>query len=110
MLLRSERVFGVSVYRDDSVRSWHLELEICVVRHRIEFCKCGSFEQGMIATAEWDMSKVNSSLRKLSGDPKTTSSVTEPVQLASTPGMTPLKVVFVGLILEGSIPIFRTVS
>ena len=48
------------------------------------------------------MSKINSSLRKLSGDPKTTSSVTEPVQLASTPGMTPLKVVFVGLIHEGS--------
>ena len=47
------------------------------------------------------MSKINSSLRKLSGDPKTTSSVTEPVQLASTPSMTPLKVVFVGLILEG---------
>ena len=45
------------------------------------------------------MSKVNSSLRKLSGDPNTTSSVTEPVQLASTPSMTPLKVVFVGLIL-----------
>ena len=45
------------------------------------------------------MSKINSSLQKLSGDPKTTSSVTEPVQLASTPGMTPLKVVFVGLIL-----------
>ena len=43
------------------------------------------------------MSKINSSLRKLSGDPKTTSSVIEPVQLASTPGMTPLKVVFGGL-------------
>ena len=28
------------------------------------------------------MSKINSSLQKLSGDPKTTSSVTEPVQLA----------------------------
>ena len=48
------------------------------------------------------MSKINSSLRKLSGDPKTTSSVIEPVQWASTLGMTPLKVVFVGLILEGS--------
>ena len=48
------------------------------------------------------MWKINSSLQKLSGDPKTTSSVTEPVKLASTPGMTPLKVVFVGLILEGS--------
>ena len=54
VLLRSERAFGVSIYRDDSVRSWHLELEICVVRHRIEFCKCGSSEQGVIATAEWD--------------------------------------------------------
>ena len=32
------------------------------------------------------------------------------VQLASTPGITPLKVVLVGLILEGSMPIFRTVS
>ena len=54
VLLRSERAFGVSIYRDDSARAWHLELEICVVRHRIEFCKCGSSEQGVIATAEWD--------------------------------------------------------
>lgn len=37
-------------------------------------------------------------------------SVIEPVQQASTSGMTPLKVVFVGLILEGSIPIFQTIS
>ena len=79
------------------------------MRSRIELCKCGSSEQGVIATAERDYSKINS-LRKLSGDPKTTSSVTEPVQLASTPGMTPLKVVFVGLIRDGSIPILRTVS
>ena len=42
------------------------------------------------------MSKINSSLRKLSGDPKTTSSVTEPVQLASTPGMTAFKGRFSG--------------
>ena len=56
------------------------------------------------------MSKINSSLRKLSGDPKTTSNVTEPVQLASTPGMTPLKVVLVGLILEGFVPILRTAA
>ena len=48
------------------------------------------------------MSKINSSLQKFSGDPKTTSSVIEPVQWASTPGMTALKVVLVGLILEGS--------
>ena len=84
VLLYSERAFGVSIDRNDSARTWHLQLGT--------------------------MSKINSSLRKLSGDPKTTSSVTEPVQLASTLGMTPLKVVFVGLILEGSIPIFRTVS
>ena len=55
------------------------------------------------------MSKINSSLRKLSGDPKTTSRVIEPVQRASTPGITPLKVVFVGLIRDGLIPILRTV-
>ena len=54
VLLRSERAFSVSIYRNDSARTWHLELEICLVRHRIEFCKCGSSEQGMIATAERD--------------------------------------------------------
>ena len=54
MFLRSEGALGVSVDRDDSSRSWHLELEVCVVRHRIELCKCGSSEQGVIATAEWD--------------------------------------------------------
>ena len=64
----------------------------------------------MIATAEGDDIKINSSLRKLSGDPKTTSSVIEPVQQASAPGMIPLKVVFAGLILEGLMPILHTVS
>ena len=54
MLLYSERAFGVSIDRDDSARAWHLELEVCVVRYRIEFCKCDSSEQGVIATAEWD--------------------------------------------------------
>ena len=54
MLLCSERAFGVSIDRDDASRAWHLELEICVVRHRIEFCKCGLSEQGVIAAAEWD--------------------------------------------------------
>ena len=54
MLLRSERAFGVSIDRDDSSRAWHLELEVCVVRHRIEFGKCGSPEQCVIATAERD--------------------------------------------------------
>ena len=110
MLLRTEGAFGVSVDCDYSSRAWHLELEVCVVRYRIELKECGSPEQCVIATAKRTMSKINSSLRKLSGGPKTTSSVTEPVQLASTPGITPLKVVLVGLILEGSMPIFRTVS
>ena len=54
VLLRSEGAFGVSIDRNYSSRAWHLELEICVVRHRIEFCKCGSSEQGVITTAEWD--------------------------------------------------------
>ena len=47
---------------------------------------------------------------RLSGHPLVRNSLTEPVQLASTLGMTPLKVVLVGLILEGSMPILHTVS
>ena len=54
MLLRSERLLGVPIDRDDASRAWHLELEVCVVRHRIELCKCGSSEQCVIATAERD--------------------------------------------------------
>ena len=52
MFLHAERMFSVSVDRDDSSRAWHLELEVCVVRHRVELCKCGTYEQGMIAAAE----------------------------------------------------------
>ena len=54
MLLRSERAFGVSVDRNDSSRAWHLELDVCVVRHCIELCKHGPSEQSMIAAAERD--------------------------------------------------------
>ena len=54
MLLRSDRAFGVSIIRNYSLRDWHLELEVRVVRHRIEFGECGLSEQCMIATAEWD--------------------------------------------------------
>ena len=54
MILRSERVFGVSIERDDASRAWHLELEVCVVRHHIKLGICGSPEQCMIATAERD--------------------------------------------------------
>ena len=54
MLLRTEGAFGVSVDRNYSSRAWHLELEICVVRHCIELCECDSSEQGVIATAKRD--------------------------------------------------------
>ena len=54
VLLRTKGAFGVSIDRDYFSRAWHLELEICIVRHRIEFCECGSSEQGVIATTEWD--------------------------------------------------------
>ena len=54
MFLHSERTFSVSIDRDDSSRAWHLELEVCIVRHRVEFCKRGTSEQGMIAAAERD--------------------------------------------------------
>ena len=64
----------------------------------------------MIATAEGDDIEDQLFASELSGDPKITSSVIEPVQWASTLGMTPLKVVLVGLILDGSMPILRTVS
>ena len=52
MLLHPERAFGVSVDRNDPSRAWHLELEVCVVRHRVELCKRDTSEQGMIAAAE----------------------------------------------------------
>ena len=54
MFLHSERTFSVSVDRDDSSRSWHLELEVCIVQYRVEFCECGSPEQCVIATTERD--------------------------------------------------------
>ena len=54
MFLRSEGAFSVSVNRDDSSRAWHLELEVCIMRHRVELCERGSSEQSVIATAERD--------------------------------------------------------
>ena len=54
MFLCAERMFSVSIDRDDSSRAWHLELKVCVVRHRVELCKRGTSEQGMIAAAERD--------------------------------------------------------
>ena len=52
MFLRSEGAFGVSVDRDDSSRAWHLELEVCVVRHHVELCERGTFEQSIVAAEE----------------------------------------------------------
>ena len=54
MFLCSEGAFSVSVDRDDSSRAWHLELEVCVVRHRVELCERGTSDKGMIAAAERD--------------------------------------------------------
>ena len=54
MFLRSERAFSVSVDRDDSSRAWHLELEVCIMRHRVELYERGPSEQSVIATAERD--------------------------------------------------------
>ena len=57
VLLRSERALCVSVNCNDPLRSWHLELEVCIMRYRIESRKCGSPEQSMITTAERDYIK-----------------------------------------------------
>ena len=54
MFLRLERTFSVSVDHDDSSRAWHLELEVCIVRHRVELCERGTSEQGMIDAAKRD--------------------------------------------------------
>ena len=54
VLLRSEGAFSVPIDRDYSSRAWHLELEVCIVRYRVEFCECGSPEQCVIATTERD--------------------------------------------------------
>ena len=64
----------------------------------------------MIAALEWSDVKINSLLMKLSGEPNVTSNTREPVQWAFMTGITPLKVVLLRLILEGPIPILRTVS
>ena len=54
MLFCSKRAVHISIDSDDPARSWHLELEICIVRHRIESCECGSSEQCVVATVERD--------------------------------------------------------
>ena len=54
MLFCSERAVHVSVDCYDPARSWHLELEVCIVWYRIESSECGSSEQGVVTTMERD--------------------------------------------------------
>ena len=54
MLLGTEGAFRVSIDCYDTAWSGHFELNICVVRYRIELGECGSSEQCVIATVEWD--------------------------------------------------------
>ena len=54
VLLCSERALCVSIDCNNSARSWHLELEVCIMRYRIESSECGSPEQRVITTAERD--------------------------------------------------------
>ena len=54
VLLRSEGAFGVSIDRNFSSISWHLEVKVCVVWYRVELSECRSPKQCVIATTEWD--------------------------------------------------------
>ena len=54
LLLHTERAVCVSIDCYNPARSWHLELEVCIVCYRIESRKCSSSQQCVIATAERD--------------------------------------------------------
>ena len=54
MLLSTEGAFRVSINCYDAAWPGHLELEVSIMRHRIESSKCGSSEQCVIAAAEGD--------------------------------------------------------
>ena len=54
MFFCSKGAVHISVESDDPMRSWHLELEVCIMWYRIESSECGSSEQCMVATAERD--------------------------------------------------------
>ena len=54
VLLRTERAFCVSINCYNPARSWHFELEVCIMWYRVESGECGSSEQCVIATAEGD--------------------------------------------------------
>ena len=54
VLLSAEGALRVSINCYNPAWSGHLELEIGVVRHRIESSECGSSKQCVIATAKGD--------------------------------------------------------
>ena len=54
MLLGAEGAFRVSINYYDASWSRHFQLEISVVRHRIESSKCGSSKQCVVGTAKGD--------------------------------------------------------
>ena len=54
VLLSMEGALRISIDCYNTARSGHLELEVGIVRHRIESSECGSSEQCMIATTEGD--------------------------------------------------------
>ena len=54
MLLGVEGAFHVSINCYDAACPGHLELEVSIMRHRIESSKCGSSKQCVIATVEGD--------------------------------------------------------
>ena len=54
VLLGREEAFRVSIDCYNTAGSGHLELEVIIVRYRIESGKWGSSEQCVIATAEGD--------------------------------------------------------
>ena len=54
MLFCTERAVHISVDCYDPARSWHLELEVCIVWYRIGSSECGSSKQCVITTMERD--------------------------------------------------------
>ena len=54
VILHAEQAFCVSVNCYNPTRSWNFVLEVCIMQYCIEFGKCGSSEQCVIATTEGD--------------------------------------------------------
>ena len=54
MLLCAEGTFRVSIYCNDAAWTGHLELEISIMRHRVESSERGSSEQCVVAAAKGD--------------------------------------------------------